>query len=55
MANKLIAYELGMYEGTVEVHINNIIEELNAPKRTQIACLTRGFFEGTTQSRDVAG
>jgi DNA-binding NarL/FixJ family response regulator len=49
MANKLIAYELNMCESTVKVHIRNIMKKLNATNRTQVAYLTRGFFEGGTQ------
>jgi DNA-binding NarL/FixJ family response regulator len=52
MANKLIAYELNMCESTVKVHIRNIMKKLNATNRTQVAYLTRGFFEGGTQYRD---
>jgi DNA-binding NarL/FixJ family response regulator len=48
MANKLIAYELDMCESTVKVHIRNIMKKLNATNRTQVAYLTRGFFEGAT-------
>jgi DNA-binding NarL/FixJ family response regulator len=49
MANKLIAYELDMCESTVKVHIRNIMKKLNATNRTQVAYLTRGFFESATQ------
>jgi DNA-binding NarL/FixJ family response regulator len=49
MANKLIAYELDMCESTVKVHIRNIMKKLNATNRTQVAYLTRGFFEGQHQ------
>jgi DNA-binding NarL/FixJ family response regulator len=45
MANKVIAYELDMCESTVKVHIRNIMKKLNATNRTQVAYLTRGFFE----------
>ena len=48
-ANKLIAYELNMCESTVKVHIRNIMKKLNATNRTQVAYLTRGFFEGAAQ------
>ena len=54
MANKLIAYELNMCESTVKVHIRNIMKKLSATNRTQVAYLTRGFFDGTTQCRDYA-
>jgi DNA-binding NarL/FixJ family response regulator len=49
MANKLIAYELNMCESTVKVHIRNIMKKLNATNRTQVAYLTRGFFESGTE------
>jgi DNA-binding NarL/FixJ family response regulator len=49
MANKLIAYELDMCESTVKVHIRNIMKKLNATNRTQVAYLTRGYFEGQHQ------
>ena len=46
MANKIIAYELDMCESTVKVHIRNIMKKLNATNRTQVAYLTRSYFEG---------
>ena len=49
MANKLIAYELNMCESTVKVHIREIMKKLNATNRTQVAYLTRGFFENQHQ------
>ena len=49
MANKLIAYELDMCESTVKVHIRNIMKKLNATNRTQVAYLTRSFFEGANE------
>jgi DNA-binding NarL/FixJ family response regulator len=49
MANKLIAYELNMCESTVKVHIRNIMKKLNATNRTQVAYLTRSFFESAAQ------
>ena len=49
--NKLIAYELGMCESTVKIHIRHIMKKLNARNRTQVVLLTRsicenGFAEG---------
>ena len=38
--NKLIAYELGMCESTVKVHIRHIMRKLNARNRTQVVLLT---------------
>ena len=34
-ANKIIAYELGMSESTVKVHIRNIMRKIGATNRTQ--------------------
>jgi DNA-binding NarL/FixJ family response regulator len=52
MANKLIAYELSMCESTVKVHIRNIMKKLKATNRTQVAYLTRGYFEGAAPYRN---
>jgi DNA-binding NarL/FixJ family response regulator len=38
--NKIIAYELGMCESTVKVHIRFIMKKLNARNRTQVVLLT---------------
>lgn len=39
-ANKIIAYELGMQESTVKVHVRNILKKLGATNRTQAVYLT---------------
>ena len=39
--NKIIAYELGMCESTVKVHVRNLMKKLKARNRTQLALLTR--------------
>jgi DNA-binding NarL/FixJ family response regulator len=39
--NKIIAYELAMSEGTVKVHVRNIMKKLSARNRTQLAFLTQ--------------
>jgi DNA-binding NarL/FixJ family response regulator len=36
-ANKIIAYELGMSESTVKVHVRNIMHKMGATNRTQAA------------------
>jgi DNA-binding NarL/FixJ family response regulator len=36
-SNKIIAYELNLCEGTVKVHVRNIMKKLNARNRTDIA------------------
>jgi DNA-binding NarL/FixJ family response regulator len=39
--NKIIAYELGMCESTVKVHIRHLMKKLKARNRTQLALLAR--------------
>ena len=41
--NKIIAYELGMCESTVKVHIRQIMRKLKATNRTQVVLLTQGL------------
>ena len=36
-SNKVIAYELGMCESTVKVHVRRIMKKLNAKNRTDVA------------------
>jgi DNA-binding NarL/FixJ family response regulator len=48
-ANKIIAYELGMSESTVKVHVRNIMHKMGATNRTQAAYNARRIandFEG---------
>lgn len=40
IANKRIAYELSMSQGTVKVHIRNIMKKLGAQNRTQVVIMT---------------
>jgi DNA-binding NarL/FixJ family response regulator len=44
--NKIIAYELGMCESTVKVHIRLIMKKLNARNRTQVVLLTNNMSIG---------
>jgi DNA-binding NarL/FixJ family response regulator len=44
--NKIIAYELGMCESTVKVHIRVIMRKLNARNRTQVVLLTNNALSG---------
>jgi len=37
--NKQIAHELGIAEGTVEVHVKTILRRLNVRNRTEIAVI----------------
>jgi DNA-binding NarL/FixJ family response regulator len=39
-ANKIIAYELGLSESTVKVHIGRIMKKLKVTSRTQVVCRT---------------
>ena len=41
--NKVIAYELGLAESTVKVHIRHIMKKLNARNRTQVVLMTRAL------------
>jgi DNA-binding NarL/FixJ family response regulator len=36
-SNKVIAYELNMYESTVKVHARNVMKKLKAKNRTEVA------------------
>lgn len=47
-ANRTIAAELGMSEGTVKAHVRNIMQKLKATNRTQVVFLTREIFEDTS-------
>jgi DNA-binding NarL/FixJ family response regulator len=42
-ANKIIAYELGMSESTVKVHVRNIMRKMGATNRTQVAYKARAY------------
>lgn len=52
-ANKIIAYELGMSESTVKVHVRNIMRKMGATNRTQVAYKAQRLlqdFDGTRSS-----
>jgi len=44
--NKIIAFELGISQSTVKVHLRNIMKKLNASNRTQAALGARPRFAG---------
>lgn len=44
LQNKLIAYELGLKEGTVKVHVRHIMKKLKATSRTQAALYAQRLF-----------
>jgi DNA-binding NarL/FixJ family response regulator len=50
-ANKIIAYELGMKESTVKVHVRNIMRKMGATNRTQAVYKAQQFVTYP----DVAG
>jgi DNA-binding NarL/FixJ family response regulator len=43
--NKMIAFELGISESTVKVHLRNIMKKLNASNRTQVALGGPALFD----------
>ena len=45
MANKQIAYQLGLSEHTVKVHLRHIMKRLNVRNRTELAMQAQGFLE----------
>ncbi|WP_020043047.1 response regulator transcription factor [Salipiger mucosus] len=48
-SNKIIAYELGLCESTVKVHIRNIMRKLKATNRTQAAFRLNELANGSTE------
>ena len=48
--NKIIAYELGMAESTVKVHIRHIMKKLNARNRTQVVLMTKYALQSRSAS-----
>jgi DNA-binding NarL/FixJ family response regulator len=49
MQNKAIAYELGIAESTVKVHLRNIMSKLHASNRTQVAYMLAHGSIATSQ------
>ena len=49
-ANKIIAYELKMKESTVKVHVRNIMKELKAKNRTEVAYITNQLLATTQET-----
>ena len=45
-ANKIIAYELGMSESTVKVHVRNIMRRMGATNRTQAVYKSQQILQG---------
>ena len=44
MSNKVIAYELGICENTVKVHVMHIMRKLQTSNRTQAALRARSLL-----------
>jgi two-component system, NarL family, nitrate/nitrite response regulator NarL len=42
MTNKMIARELGICEGTVKIHVKNLMRKLHARSRLEVALLALG-------------
>jgi DNA-binding NarL/FixJ family response regulator len=53
-ANKIIAFDLGMSESTVKVHVRNIMRKMGATNRTQAAFAGYRQTGGTTASQWVS-
>ena len=43
MANKIIAFRLGMSQSTVKVHVHSIIRKFNVRNRTEVAVTARSM------------
>lgn len=54
-ANKTIAHELSMSEGTVKVHVRNIMRKLNATNRTQAVFRAYNLKAGSNLAPGTAG
>jgi DNA-binding NarL/FixJ family response regulator len=52
-SNKVIAYELGMCEGTVKVHVRRIMKKLNAKNRTDVAIKSQTIFGRPTAGQHL--
>ena len=51
LQNKIIAYELGISESTVKVHLRNVMKKLHASNRTQVAFMLRRLPHLNTTSQ----
>jgi DNA-binding NarL/FixJ family response regulator len=49
-ANKQIAYELNMREGTVKVHVRHIMKKLNARNRTEVAIIAKDMISASEEA-----
>ncbi len=53
MQNKTIAYELGIAESTVKVHLRNIMSKLHASNRTQVAYMLASGSSAAPQKATI--
>ncbi|WP_292610387.1 LuxR C-terminal-related transcriptional regulator [Nitrobacter sp. 62-13] len=53
-ANKQIAYELGMCESTVKVHIRHIMRKLKARNRTEVAIMASSLFDKSADQKSAS-
>ncbi|MGH8504593.1 MAG: LuxR C-terminal-related transcriptional regulator [Stenotrophobium sp.] len=54
LLNKQIAYELGLAENTVKVHVTAILRKLECHSRTQVAVLVKALEPDPPPERDAA-
>ncbi len=47
MTNKMIARELDICEGTVKIHVKNLMRKLNASSRLEVALMALGMSMNT--------
>lgn len=51
ITNKMIARELGICEGTVKIHVKNLMRKLNARSRLEVALMALGISMNTRSIR----
>jgi len=51
--NKIIAYQLGVSEATVKVHVQHIFKKLGVTNRTQAAVAGKPWTEFPDDERDM--
>jgi DNA-binding NarL/FixJ family response regulator len=51
MANKHVAYALGLSEATVNVHVRNIMKKLHVTNRTQVVLMTMSMLDQSSYGK----